>query len=138
MNERKRHHIGLLHDVVDEPPLCAVTLPDYYPLTPYEVGGLLLAAQGTSDVFELWSIGMRLCQGIWGHTSSITLGGPLDYAVKRLLAFYHEHVQDGPAPGHVEEVCRWMRYTFLVEQYTLKTYCLPPSFESFKAAQPEE
>lgn len=115
MSERKQYHIGRAHDADFEPKW--VTVPDYYPLTSDEIASLLLAAQGTSDAFEVWSIGMRLCQGIWGHTSAIALQSVLAYAVDRVLLLYQQNYHQGPFPELVAELRRWMLYPFHVRDW---------------------
>lgn len=114
MSKQKRYHIGNTHDEDFEPKW--VTVPDYYPLTDEEIVALLTVAQGISDSFELWSIEMRLCQGIWGHTSNVAIHSPVAFAADRLRFLYQHNYHQGPSPELVAELRRWMNYPFVTEQ----------------------
>src|SRR6267142_1967789 len=106
MSERKRYHIGNEHDECSEPKW--VNVPDYYPLADEEIATLLAAAQGTSDAFELRSIELRFCQGIWGYTSHEGLHSPVGYAAKRLRLLYRQNYHRGSSPELIWELSRWM------------------------------
>ena len=110
MEEYKRYHVGNAHDGDYE--RMRANVPDYYPLTPEEISGLLSRAQLASDQREIASIELRLCQGIWGHTSGIPLHGPLADVVRWVRLVYRQNYRSGPVPELVEELCDSMRSTF--------------------------
>ncbi len=111
MDEWKRYHIGDAHDG-EGSALWGSNVPDYYPLTLDEIAALLSSAQQSADRREISSIELRLCQGIWGFTSLVSLHGSVEYARRHVVNLYRQGYQLGPSDDLVWELHHWMHATF--------------------------